>query len=171
MPHPPHAHQEPPANTTSERFAYCTLAQACARLGVSRDLILTWESQGRVRCVRDAHGHRHVRVQDIDALAGHQPGPLLPPAQAALVVGVQVGYLARLARQGRVSCVVLPSGQRRFALPELMRLATKRAAASPRARRNRAAGLSTATMRALTRPVPGPTEAPGVPVPTREAVS
>ncbi|MEV6818473.1 helix-turn-helix domain-containing protein [Nocardiopsis dassonvillei] len=161
--------QAPQAPTPPPWVGYCTLAQACARLGISRDQVLTWERQGLVRCVRDARGHRRVRVADLDALADHHPGPLLPPAQAALVVGVQVEYLTRMARRGLVACVVLPSGQRRYCPDELQHLAARRSTSPKRARHTPQAPLSPATMRELTRPVPGLASAPGARVTPREA--
>ncbi|WP_435109232.1 hypothetical protein [Nocardiopsis synnemataformans] len=161
--------QAPPDPTSSPWAGYCTLAQARTRLGISRDQIITWESQGLVRCARDARGHRRVWVADLDALAEHQPGPLLAPAQAALVVGVQAEYLTRMARSGLVGCVVLPSGQRRFAMAELQRVVTRRSVTSTRADHDQALAPPPATTPEHTHLVPGLACAPHARVTPRKA--
>ncbi len=159
----------PPASALPPWAGYCTLAQACARLGISRDQVITWERQGLVRCARDARNHRRVRVADLDTLADHHPGPLLAPAQAALIVGVQVESLTRMARRGLVGCVVLPSGQRRYCPDELQQLVTHRSISPTQARHTPQEPLSPASLCELTHPTPRLVPAPKARATSRKA--
>jgi len=47
---------------------------------------------------------------------------LLSPGDAARMLGVHPSTLSRWAKQGKIRCVVLPSGHRKYPLSEILRI-------------------------------------------------
>lgn len=99
-------------------------------LGVNIVTVQRWDASGRLVPAERCGWHRRYKMEDVERLAAEMiaadsirhdpPLRLLPPREAAAVLGIHPDDLRRLTKEKKIPCTTTGGGHRRYKVEDLL---------------------------------------------------